>query len=136
MIGRGSGHIINMGSIGGHEYYPGGNVYCATKHAVKAITKTLLIDLLGTPVCVSSIDPGAVETEFSEVRWADKERARRFYTDFQPLHGEDIADAVVYCASRPPHVTVAEMIVMPTDQASANHLYRGDDGQSKGVLGE
>lgn len=124
MLARKTGHVINIGSIAGHEYYPGGNVYCATKHAVKALTKTLLIDLLGTPVRVSSVDPGAVETEFSEVRWQDKARAKAYYDDFTPLVADDIADAVVYCASCPPHVTIAEMVVLPTDQASTNHIHR------------
>lgn len=122
MVGRKSGHVINIGSIAGHEYYPGGNVYCATKHAVKAITKNMRIDLLGTPVRVTSIDPGAVATEFSQVRWNDKKRSDEFYEQFQPLKAEDIASAILYCANTPEHVNVAEMIVMPTCQASANHL--------------
>ena len=124
MIRRKSGHIINIGSIAGHDYYPGGNVYCATKHAVKAITKTLQIDLLGTGVRAGSVDPGAVHTEFSQVRWDDEKRSDEFYKAFDPLTPADIANAVVYCASQPAHVNIAEMIVMPSCQASANHLHR------------
>jgi 3-hydroxy acid dehydrogenase/malonic semialdehyde reductase len=122
MVERKIGHVINIGSIAGHEYYPAGNVYSATKHAVKALSKSLLIDLYDTPVRVSSVDPGAVDTEFSVVRWNDAERAKQFYADFTPLSADDIADAVVYCASRPAHVNIAEMVVLPTDQGSANHL--------------
>jgi 3-hydroxy acid dehydrogenase/malonic semialdehyde reductase len=124
MVARNSGHIVNMGSITGREYYPGGNVYTATKHAVKAISKSLRLDLLGTPIRVSEIAPGAVETEFSEVRWNDKERAKAFYADFTPLVADDIADAIVYCTTRPLHVNVAEILITPTCQASSNHFYR------------
>jgi 3-hydroxy acid dehydrogenase / malonic semialdehyde reductase len=136
MLKKGRGHIINIGSIAGHEYYPGGNVYCATKHAVKAITKTLRIDLLGSPIRVTSVDPGAVSTEFSEVRWKDKKKADDFYAQFTALQAADIADAVIYCAHTPPHVNVAEMIIMPTCQASANHLHRNKNAnhQDTGVF--
>lgn len=126
MIEREQGHIINIGSVAGHEYYPRGNIYSATKHAVKAISKSLRLDLLGTRIRVSEIDPGAVNTEFSEVRWNDKAHAEAFYAGFTPLIANDIADAVVYCATRDPHVNVAEMLIYPTDQASANHLARQD----------
>lgn len=126
MVSRNSGHIINVGSVAGQEYYSGGNIYCATKHAVKAITKTLRIDLLGKAIRVSEIAPGAVHTEFSEVRWNDKEKADNFYKGFQPLTAEDIADAILYCATRPLHVNVAQMTLYPTVQASANHLHRED----------
>lgn len=133
MILRDHGHIINIGSTGGHEYYPRGNVYCATKHAVKAISKSLRIDLLGKSIRVTEIDPGCVQTEFSEVRWKDKERAREFYAGFTPLVANDIADAVVYCATRPLHVDIAEMVIYPTDQASTNHLYKRDE-KPKGIF--
>lgn len=126
MISRNRGHIINIGSIAGHECYPRGNVYSATKHAVQAISKSLRIDLLGLPIRVTEIDPGAVETEFSEVRWKDKERAKEFYSSFTPLSAKDIADAVVYCATRPPHVDISQLVIYATDQASANHLYKKD----------
>jgi 3-hydroxy acid dehydrogenase / malonic semialdehyde reductase len=122
MTERNAGHIINIGSIAGHEYYPGGNIYSATKHAVKAIHHSLRLDLAGTPIRASHISPGAVETEFSEVRFNDKEKAKNFYQDFTPLVADDIADAVVYCASRPAHVNISEVTVMPTDQASCNHV--------------
>lgn len=124
MLARNQGHIINIGSIAGQECYPNGNVYCATKHAVRAITKSMRLDLLGSPIRVSEIAPGAVETEFSEVRWNDKEKAKAFYNDFNPLFAEDIADAAHYCVTRPPHVDIAEMTIMPTAQAAANFTYR------------
>jgi serine 3-dehydrogenase len=120
MVERGRGHIINIGSIAGHEVYPNGNVYCATKHAVDALTKGMRLDLVDTPLRVTTIDPGLVETEFSEVRfYGDKEKATHVYDGFEPLLGDDIADAVVWSASRPAHVQVAEMIILPTAQASA-----------------
>ncbi len=125
MLARGRGHVVNIGSIAGHECYPNGNVYAATKHAVHAISKSMRLDMLGHPVRVTEIAPGAVETEFSEVRWKDKQRAKDYYHDFQPLIAADIADAVVYCITRPQHVDVEQMIIMPTVQASANHLERG-----------
>ena len=124
MLERGRGHVVNIGSVAGHDYYPNGNVYSATKHAVHAISKSMRLDMLGSPVRVTEIAPGAVETEFSEVRWNDKQRAKEFYQDFQPLMPEDIADAIVYCITRPPHVDVEQMLILPTAQASANHLAR------------
>jgi 3-hydroxy acid dehydrogenase/malonic semialdehyde reductase len=124
MIERKNGHIINIGSIAGRECYIGGNVYCATKFAVRALTQSMRLDLLGTPIRVTEIAPGAVETEFSEVRWNNKEKAKRFYEDFKPLLAEDIADAAHYCLTRPQHVDIAEMLIMPTAQASASHIHR------------
>ena len=125
MVSRGSGHVINIGSIAGHELYPGGNVYCATKFAVKALTKGMLIDLVDTPIRVTSIDPGLVETEFSEVRfWGDKERASTVYKGYKPLEAVDIADAVVWAATRPAHVQIAEMIVLPTAQAGSMVVHK------------
>lgn len=124
MLARGRGHVVNIGSIAGHECYPNGNVYCATKHAVHALSKSMRMDMLGSPVRVTEIAPGAVETEFSEVRWNDRQKAKEFYQEFQPLLAQDIADAIVYCITRPPHVDIEEMIIMPTVQASANHLSR------------
>lgn len=127
MVERGRGHVINIGSIAGHEVYPSGAVYCATKHAVAALTRGMGIDLLGTGVRVSSVDPGMVETEFSLVRFhGDAEKAGAVYRGFTPLTAEDVADAVLYCATRPPHVNVREMILMPADQASAHHVHRKD----------
>lgn len=125
MVANNAGHIINIGSISGHTVYPNGVVYCATKHAVKALSEGLRMDLFGTKIRVSSVDPGAVETNFSLVRYkGDAERAKKVYEGFDPLRAEDIADAVLYCATRPAHVNVSEMIVMPTDQAAVHMIAR------------
>ncbi|MBA2656071.1 MAG: SDR family oxidoreductase [Tatlockia sp.] len=124
MLEREMGHIVNIGSIAGQECYTNGNVYCATKFAVRALTKSLRIDLNGSPIRVTEIAPGAVETEFSEVRWNDKEKAKAFYQDFNPLLAEDIADAICYCLTRPAHVDIAEMTIMPTAQATASQISR------------
>ncbi len=132
MLARGRGHVINIGSTAGHEVYPGGTVYCATKHAVGAITRGLKLDLHGTPIRVSTVDPGLVgETEFSLVRFGgDAERAARVYEGTRPLTPADVAEAVVWCATRPPHVNVAEIILMPTDQSSATLIARRTDEAS------
>ncbi len=122
MVKRNHGHIVNIGSVAGHDCYLNGNVYSATKHAVKAISRSMRIDLLGTAVKVTEIDPGAVHTEFSEVRWKDKKRSDDFYSTFTPLVANDIADAIIYCTTRPAHVAIAEMLIYPADQASANHI--------------
>ncbi|MCP4899982.1 MAG: SDR family NAD(P)-dependent oxidoreductase [bacterium] len=125
MISNGHGHVINIGSIAGHEVYPGGNVYCASKFAVTAINRGLAIDTLGTGVRVSSVDPGMVETEFLLVRFhGDDKKAETVYEGLQPLAADDVADAVEYCATRPPHANVREMILMPTAQAAAVHTHR------------
>jgi len=125
MVARGSGHLINIGSIAGHEVYPLGNVYCATKHAVAALTRAMGIDTLGTGLRVSSVDPGMVETEFSLVRFhGDAERAQAAYAGFEALRPEDVADAVVFCATRPTHANVREMVLMPSAQAAAVHAHR------------
>jgi NADP-dependent 3-hydroxy acid dehydrogenase YdfG len=125
MVRRNSGHVINIGSIAGRQLYPNGNVYSATKFAVRGLSEGLRLDLLGTDVRVSSVDPGLVETEFSRVRFhGDAARAAQTYADMRPLKGEDVAEVVVFCASRPPHVDIAEVVVMPTDQASVNHVHR------------
>jgi 3-hydroxy acid dehydrogenase / malonic semialdehyde reductase len=125
MVERGRGHVINLGSVAGHEVYPGGAVYCATKHAVDAITRGLRMDLLGTGVRVSTVDPGMVETEFSIVRFrGDVDRAKSVYRDMTPLTGDDIADVILWCATRPPHVNIDEVILKPTDQASATLVHR------------
>ena len=125
MVKRNKGHIINIGSIAGHQLYPAGNVYCATKFAVKALSEGLRLDLLGTGVRVTSVDPGMVQTEFSQVRFhGDTERATAVYQGLQPLSADDVAEVILFCATRPPHVDVADIIVMPTDQASVNHAHR------------
>lgn len=125
MIERGRGHVINIGSIAGHEAYPNGAVYAATKHAVNALTQALRMDLLGTGLRVSTVDPGMVETEFSVVRFhGDADKAARVYEGMDPLTADDIAEAVVWVADRPRHVQVAEVIILPTDQASATRVHR------------
>jgi 3-hydroxy acid dehydrogenase/malonic semialdehyde reductase len=125
MVKRGLGNIINIGSISGHEVYPGGSVYCATKFAVDALSKGMRLDLSGTGLRVTQVSPGMVETEFSLVRFhGDEERAGKVYKGLTPLSPDDVADAVVYCATRPPHVNVSEIIVMPTDQASTTMVHR------------
>lgn len=125
MVSQGKGHVINIGSVAGHEVYPKGNVYCATKHAVAALTTGMRLDLLGTGVRVTTVDPGMVETEFSMVRFhGDEERAAAVYRGLTPLTPDDVADAVLYCATRPPHVNIAEMLLLPTAQASATHVVR------------
>lgn len=131
MIKKNHGHIINIGSVAGHGCYVSGNVYCATKHAVRAISKSLRLDLMGTAIRVSEVDPGAVETEFSEIRWNDKEKAKKLYQGFEPLIADDIADAVLYCATRPLHVNVAELVVFPQAQASLTDIYRPGEAVKK-----
>jgi NADP-dependent 3-hydroxy acid dehydrogenase YdfG len=125
MVARGKGHVVNIGSIAGHQTYPKGNVYCSTKAAVKAISEGLKLDLLGTPVRVTSVDPGMVETEFSQVRFRGNcDRAQQVYQGLTPLTPDDIADVVFFCTTRPPHVNINEVILMPTDQASATLVNR------------
>jgi len=120
MVRRGRGHVINIGSIAGRQTYPNGAVYCATKAAVDRITTGLRMDLLGKGVRVSTVDPGAVETEFSVVRFSgDHDRADRVYDGMTPLTADDVAEAVVWIADRPAHVQVAQVMLLPTDQASA-----------------
>ena len=121
MIERQKGHIINIGSIAGKEVYPNGNVYCATKHAVDAISKGMRIDMLPHNIKVTQVCPGAVETEFSIVRFhGDKERADKVYEGFDNLVAKDIADCIWFVVSRPPHVNINDMVVMPTAQASGS----------------
>jgi NADP-dependent 3-hydroxy acid dehydrogenase YdfG len=120
MLARGRGHVVNMGSTAQEIAYPGGNVYCGTKAAVKLINDGLRIDLLGTPVRVTSIDPGMVETEFSQVRFrGDKERAEKIYQNITPLTPEDVADAIVWATTRPVHVNVAHLSMTTVDQANS-----------------
>jgi 3-hydroxy acid dehydrogenase/malonic semialdehyde reductase len=125
MVQRGSGHVINLGSIAGHSVYPNGNVYCATKFAVNALTQGLKMDLLGTGVRVCSISPGLVETEFSLVRFhGNSNRAKQTYANTVPLTAEDVADVALFCATRPPHVDISEVIMMSTHQSSVYHVHR------------
>jgi 3-hydroxy acid dehydrogenase / malonic semialdehyde reductase len=125
MVERGRGHVINIGSLAGHQTYPKGNVYCGTKVAVRAISEGLKQDLLGTPLRVTSVDPGLVETEFSKVRFrGDEDRAHGVYQGLTPLTPEDVADIVFYCATRPPHVNISEVLMMPTDQSGSTLVHR------------
>ncbi|MDI6739919.1 MAG: SDR family oxidoreductase [Candidatus Edwardsbacteria bacterium] len=125
MIARNRGHIVNIGSVAGHEVYPGGSVYCATKHSVKALNKAMRLDAFGTDVRVTGVDPGLVETEFSLVRFhGDRERAGRVYQGMRPLSAGDVACAVVWACERPGHVNIENMIIMPTGQASAGMVNR------------
>jgi len=118
-------HIVNIGSIAGKEVYPNGNVYCATKHAVDALNKAMRIDLLPFGIKVSAINPGMVETEFSEVRFhGDKERAKSVYTGLTPLSGEDIAETIAFVLSRPAHVNINDLLIMPTAQANGTIVNR------------
>ncbi len=121
-------HIINLGSIAGKEVYPNGNVYCATKHAVDALTQAMRIDLLEKGIKVTSIDPGMVETEFSEVRFkGNKERAKKVYDGLTPLSGIDIAEIISFVLSRPAHVNINDLLVMPTAQATGTIVKRKDE---------
>jgi 3-hydroxy acid dehydrogenase / malonic semialdehyde reductase len=125
MVKRRKGHIVNLGSVAGHDVYPGGNVYCASKYAVDAVTKAMLVDLVGTPVRVSTVDPGLVETEFSVVRFhGDRARAGAVYKGIRPLKARDVAEAVLFCVTRPAHVNVTQIRIMPTAQASAAVVHR------------
>ena len=125
MKARGEGHIINIGSLAGHEAYAGGVVYCATKHAVKAITEATKKDLHGTGVRVSMVSPGLVETDFSEVRFkGDEQKAARVYEGYQALTAEDIAEIILFTASRPAHVNLMDTLVLPTAQSSSTMVDR------------
>ena len=125
MIKRAKGHIINIGSVAGDAAYPGGSVYCATKAAVKVLSDGLRMDLVHTPLRVTNVKPGLVETNFSITRFAgDKERADKVYQGIKPLTGDDIADVVFYAASAPSHVQIAEVLVLATHQASGSLVYR------------
>lgn len=125
MVERGKGHIINISSVAGKETYPLGNVYCATKHAVQSLTKGMRIDLLKHGIKVSSVSPGAVDTEFSLVRFnGDKTRAKQVYKGFTPLNAHDIADTILFILTRPKHVNIDDVLIMPTDQASSRDFNR------------
>ncbi|MCX2738806.1 SDR family NAD(P)-dependent oxidoreductase [Pontibacter anaerobius] len=120
MLERGKGHIVNIGSIAGKEAYPNGNVYCASKHAVDALSKAMRMDLVQQGIKVSEVNPGLVETEFSEVRFkGDTERAATVYQGYEPLQAQDIAELIAFIVTRPAHVNLAEVLVLPTAQASA-----------------
>jgi len=125
MVQQGYGHVINIGSIAGREVYPNGNVYCGTKSAVASISKGMVIDLNGTGIKVTNIEPGLVETEFSEVRFhGDKEKAKNVYLGYTPLTGKDIADIILFVLTRPKHVMIQDILVTPTDQASTMIIHK------------
>jgi 3-hydroxy acid dehydrogenase/malonic semialdehyde reductase len=125
MVERNRGHVVNIGSIAGRQVYPKGNVYNASKFAVRAINEGMNLDLFGTDIRVSSIDPGLVETEFSLVRFhGDEDRAEKVYQGYKPLQPEDIADAVCYVVNAPPHVDIVEMMILPTDQRNAYMVHK------------
>lgn len=127
MIEKKKGHVINLGSIAGHQVYPYGNIYCATKFAVNSLSEAIRMDTLENNIKVTNIAPGLVETEFSEVRFnGDKNRAKNVYKGINPLKGEDIADLILFAATRNPHVNINEIIVTPTAQASATQVYRNE----------
>jgi NADP-dependent 3-hydroxy acid dehydrogenase YdfG len=124
MMAAKKGHIINMGSYAAHGVYEGGGVYAASKTAVRVLSQTLRLELSGTNIRVTEIDPGLAETEFSLVRLGDADKAKAVYQGFKPLSAEDVADAVVWVATRPPHVNIAEVVMTPTAQASLTKVHR------------
>ncbi len=123
LVKNGEGHVVNLGSVAGRWVYPGGAVYCATKFAVRALSEGLRMDLMGTSVRVTNIEPGMVETEFSEVRFGDKEKAKAVYRGLKPLNADDIADTIVWCLERPAHVNIQELVIYPTAQAGVGPSY-------------
>lgn len=128
MVEREKGHIVNISSIAGKETYPFGNVYCATKHAVQSVTKAMRIDMLKHGIKVSAVSPGAVNTEFALVRFkGDKEKADSVYKGFTPLFAQDIADTILFILSRPKHVNIDDILVMPTDQAFSRDFNRKEN---------
>jgi NADP-dependent 3-hydroxy acid dehydrogenase YdfG len=125
MAERGRGDVVLLGSVAGRQVYPGGNVYCATKHAVRALYEALRLDLAGSGLRFSTVDPGMVETEFSDVRFkGDRERARQVYAGFQPLQPADVAEAILWIVTRPRHVNIGELVLWPTAQASTTRVER------------
>jgi 3-hydroxy acid dehydrogenase / malonic semialdehyde reductase len=126
MITAGRGHVVVIGSIAGHKAYAGGGVYCGSKRALQPICEAIRMETLGSGVRVTSVDPGMVETEFSLVRFrGDEARANNVYEGTRPLTAADVADCVVFAATRPAHVDIETIVVMPTDQASPHHVHRG-----------
>jgi NADP-dependent 3-hydroxy acid dehydrogenase YdfG len=125
MVARDSGFVVNIGSVAGFQAYAGGNVYCASKAAVRMLTECCKHDLLGTRVRVCTIEPGMVETDFSVVRFrGDKERAKQVYAGMTPMTPDDVAEAVLFCVTRPPHMNITEMVLLATDQAAAATVHR------------
>jgi NADP-dependent 3-hydroxy acid dehydrogenase YdfG len=127
MLSAKRGHIVNIGSVAGRWIYPGGSVYCASKHAVRAISEGLRMDLLGSGIRVTNIEPGLLETEFSEVRFdGDKQKAKAVYKGMTPLRAEDIAETIVWSLKRPAHVNIQELVIFPTDQGAISQVHRRD----------
>jgi NADP-dependent 3-hydroxy acid dehydrogenase YdfG len=125
MLAKGSGHVVNLGSVAGRWTYPGGGVYCASKAAVRVLTEGLRMDLQGSGIRVTNIEPGLVETEFSIVRYkGDEVRAKKVYADTRALKAEDVADTILWCCGRPAHVNVQELVLYPTDQAHVGMVHR------------
>lgn len=124
MIKNKAGHIVNLGSVAGRLVYPGGAVYCATKFAVRAISEGLRMDLAGTNIRVTNIEPGMVQSEFSLVRFEDQEKAEKVYEGMTPLTPKDIAETILWCVQRPSHVNIQELVIYPTDQASVGQVVR------------
>lgn len=133
---RGHGHIVNLGSVAGRWVYPGGAVYCASKFAVRALSEGLRLDLMGTPIRVTNIEPGMVETEFSVVRLQDEVKAKSVYRGFEPLQARDIAETIVWCLRRPAHVTVQELVIYPTAQAGVGPSYTARRTRREGLENE
>lgn len=124
MVRKNSGHIVNLGSVAGRWTYPGGGVYCATKFAVRALSEGLRMDLLGSKIRVTNIEPGMVSTEFSFVRFNDQEKANKVYEGMTPLEAQDIAETIAWCVARPAHVNIQELVIYPTDQAHVGQVAR------------
>ncbi len=124
MLKKNKGHIVNLGSVAGRWTYPGGGVYCATKFAVRALSEGLRMDLLGTQIRVTNIEPGMVSTEFSMVRFEDQAKADKVYEGMKPLSAEDIAETIAWCVARPAHVNIQELVIYPTDQAHVGQIAR------------
>lgn len=124
MVRRNSGHIVNLGSVAGRWTYPGGGVYCATKFAVRALSEGLRMDLLGSKIRVTNIEPGMVHTEFSLVRFEDAAKADKVYEGMTPLTAQDIAETIAWCVARPAHVNIQELVIYPTDQAHVGQVAR------------
>lgn len=126
MLDHNSGHIVNIGSISGHQVYPGGTVYCSTKFAVNAISQGIKMEVHGTPIRVSEIDPGMVKTNYAVTRFkGDVDKAESIYQGMTPLSGSDVARAVLFCVQQPPHVNIGQIMINPTDQ-TASHMVRRD----------
>jgi NADP-dependent 3-hydroxy acid dehydrogenase YdfG len=127
MLKRNKGHIINLGSVAGRWVYPGGSVYCGTKHFVRAFSESLRLDLMGSALRVTTIEPGAVVTEFSEVRLRNKQKAKQVYEGYEPLRAQDIAESIFWCLQRPAHVNIQELVIFPTAQAGVGYIAKNTD---------